>query len=76
MPLLDVQHCALLGITPPCSAHPFTPVRLPLGHPPAGAYRDAYVSLSAPALFAPFVRLELLKWRPLHGGEAGESMVP
>lgn len=37
----------------------------------AGAYRDAYVSLSAPALFAPFVRLELLKWRPLHGGEAG-----
>lgn len=36
-----------------------------------GAYRDAYVSLSAPALFAPFVRLELLKWRPLHGGDAG-----
>lgn len=38
-----------------------------------GAYRDAYVSLSAPALFAPFVRLELLKWRPLHGGDAGEE---
>ncbi len=37
-----------------------------------GAYRDAYVSLSAPALFAPFVRLELLKWRPLHGGDVGE----
>ena len=36
-----------------------------------GAYRDAYVSLSAPALFAPWVRLELLKWRPLHGGEPG-----
>ncbi|KAI3437850.1 hypothetical protein D9Q98_000296 [Chlorella vulgaris] len=36
-----------------------------------GAYRDAYVSLSAPALFAPFVRLELLKWRPLHGGDTG-----
>lgn len=31
------------------------------------AYRDAYVSLSAPALFAPFVRLELLKWDPLYG---------
>ena len=29
-------------------------------------------SLSAPALFAPFVRLELLKWRPLHGGDVGE----
>lgn len=34
------------------------------------AYRDAYVSLSAPALFAPYVKLELLKWDPLHG-EAG-----
>jgi GC-rich sequence DNA-binding factor len=31
-----------------------------------GAYRDAYVALSAPALFAPFVRLELLtSWSPL-----------
>lgn len=28
-------------------------------------YRDAYVGLSAPALFAPFVRLELLHWDPL-----------
>jgi len=28
-------------------------------------YHDAYVSLSAPALFAPFVRLELLSWAPL-----------
>jgi len=27
-------------------------------------YHDAYVSLSAPALFAPFVRLELLDWLP------------
>lgn len=41
-----------------------------------GAYADAYVSLSAPALFAPFVRLELLKWRPLHGGDAGGWVAP
>ena len=38
-----------------------------------GAYRDAYVSVSAPALFAPFVRMELLKWRPLHGGDTGAT---
>ncbi|TVU44212.1 hypothetical protein EJB05_03648, partial [Eragrostis curvula] len=30
------------------------------------AYRDAHVSLSAPAVFTPYVRLELLKWDPLH----------
>lgn len=30
------------------------------------AYRDGYVSLSAPAIFAPFVRLELLQWDPLY----------
>ncbi|XP_008800013.2 transcriptional repressor ILP1-like [Phoenix dactylifera] len=29
-------------------------------------YRDAYVSLSAPAVFSPYVRLELLKWDPLY----------
>lgn len=29
-----------------------------------GTYHDAYVSLSAPALFAPFVRQELLGWLP------------
>ncbi|XP_047321522.1 transcriptional repressor ILP1 [Impatiens glandulifera] len=29
-------------------------------------YRDAYMSLSAPSIFSPFVRLELLKWDPLH----------
>jgi GC-rich sequence DNA-binding factor len=34
------------------------------------AYRDAYCSLSAPQLFAPYVRLELLRWSPLYG-EAG-----
>ncbi|KAI3975093.1 hypothetical protein MKX01_031517 [Papaver californicum] len=30
------------------------------------SYRDAYMSLSVPAIFSPFVRLELLKWDPLH----------
>jgi GC-rich sequence DNA-binding factor len=30
------------------------------------AYRDAHVALSAPAVFTPYVRLELLKWDPLH----------
>ena len=35
------------------------------------AYQDAYASLSVPAIFAPFVRLELLKWHPLFGGDIG-----
>jgi GC-rich sequence DNA-binding factor len=30
------------------------------------AYRDAHVALSAPSVFSPYVRLELLKWDPLH----------
>ncbi|KNA19367.1 hypothetical protein SOVF_062230, partial [Spinacia oleracea] len=30
------------------------------------SYRDAYISLSIPSLFSPYVRLELLKWDPLH----------
>ncbi|WOL04355.1 hypothetical protein Cni_G13076 [Canna indica] len=30
------------------------------------SYRDAYVSLSVPSLFSPYVRLELLKWDPLY----------
>ncbi|XP_044946055.1 transcriptional repressor ILP1 [Hordeum vulgare subsp. vulgare] len=30
------------------------------------AYRDAHVSLSAPSVFTPYVRLELLNWDPLH----------
>ena len=30
------------------------------------AYKDAYMSLSAPSIFSPYVRLELLKWDPLH----------
>lgn len=37
----------------------------------AGAYRDAYMSLSAAAVFAPFVRLELLNWDPIFTGVAG-----
>ncbi|KAI5061785.1 hypothetical protein GOP47_0022324 [Adiantum capillus-veneris] len=40
----------------------------------SSAYRDAYVSLSAPALFAPYVRLELLKWDPLYGDVDFDSM--
>ncbi|XP_077220232.1 GC-rich sequence DNA-binding factor-like protein [Tasmannia lanceolata] len=30
------------------------------------SYRDAYMSLSAPSIFSPYVRLELLKWDPLY----------
>ncbi|GER29854.1 GC-rich sequence DNA-binding factor-like protein [Striga asiatica] len=30
------------------------------------SYREAYMSLSVPAIFSPYVRLELLKWDPLH----------
>ncbi|KAK9049646.1 hypothetical protein SSX86_031385 [Deinandra increscens subsp. villosa] len=32
----------------------------------SSSYRDAYMSLSIPAIFSPYVRLELLKWDPLH----------
>lgn len=32
----------------------------------ASSYRDAYMSLSIPAIFSPYVRLELLKWDPIH----------
>ncbi|KAJ8759323.1 hypothetical protein K2173_006843 [Erythroxylum novogranatense] len=32
----------------------------------SASYRDAYMSLSVPAIFSPYVRLELLKWDPLH----------
>ncbi|KAK9800230.1 hypothetical protein WJX73_001691 [Symbiochloris irregularis] len=35
------------------------------------AYRDAYVGLSAPALFAPFARLQLLNWDPLRQNDPG-----
>lgn len=37
------------------------------------AYHDAYMGLSAPAVFAPFVRLELLAWDPLYGQRAGAA---
>ncbi|KAK2971528.1 hypothetical protein RJ640_017897 [Escallonia rubra] len=30
------------------------------------SYNDAYMSLSVPEIFSPYVRLELLKWDPLH----------
>ncbi|KAL0923769.1 hypothetical protein M5K25_007841 [Dendrobium thyrsiflorum] len=30
------------------------------------SYQDAYMSLSAPSIFSPYVRLELLKWDPLY----------
>ncbi|KAK1320382.1 hypothetical protein QJS10_CPA03g02254 [Acorus calamus] len=30
------------------------------------SYKNAYMSLSAPAMFSPYVRLELLKWDPLY----------
>lgn len=32
----------------------------------SSSYRDAYMSLSTPAIMSPYVRLELLKWDPLH----------
>ncbi|PIA52184.1 hypothetical protein AQUCO_01000217v1 [Aquilegia coerulea] len=32
----------------------------------SSSYRDAYMSLSAPAVFSPYVRLELLHWDPLY----------
>ncbi|KAJ6822569.1 transcriptional repressor ILP1-like [Iris pallida] len=32
----------------------------------SSSYRDAYMSLSAPNVFSPYVRLELLKWDPLY----------
>ncbi|XP_057810117.1 transcriptional repressor ILP1 [Salvia miltiorrhiza] len=32
----------------------------------ATSYRDAYMYKSIPAIFSPYVRLELLKWDPLH----------
>ncbi|KAL2631116.1 hypothetical protein R1flu_015802 [Riccia fluitans] len=41
----------------------------------ASAYRDAYVSLSAPAIFAPYVRLELLEWDPLYSDAGFSNML-
>jgi GC-rich sequence DNA-binding factor len=38
------------------------------------SYKDAYVALSAPALFAPYVRLELLTWSPLYSAKGLDAM--
>lgn len=38
------------------------------------AYSDAYMQLSAPSIFAPYVRLELLHWDPLYGSAGFDSM--
>ncbi|KAF6146763.1 hypothetical protein GIB67_007477 [Kingdonia uniflora] len=32
----------------------------------SSGYRDAFMSMSMPAIFSPYVRLELLKWDPLY----------
>ncbi|KAF3560726.1 hypothetical protein DY000_02019459 [Brassica cretica] len=32
----------------------------------SSTYRDAYMSMTVPSIFSPYVRLELLKWDPLH----------
>ncbi|CAK9141355.1 unnamed protein product [Ilex paraguariensis] len=32
----------------------------------SSSYHDAYMSLSVPVIISPYVRLELLKWDPLH----------
>jgi len=34
----------------------------------SSSYKDAYMSLSLPLVFSPYVRLELLRWDPLHKG--------
>lgn len=40
------------------------------------AYQNAYVSDSAPALFAPFVRVQLLEWDPLYQPAKGFEEQP
>jgi GC-rich sequence DNA-binding factor len=39
-------------------------------------YRDAFMSASTPQLFAPFVRLELLSWSPLHAPATATDAAP
>ena len=34
----------------------------------SSSYNDAYISLSLPLIFSPYVRLELLRWDPLRKG--------
>ena len=40
----------------------------------SSSYHDAFMSLSIPAIFSPYVRLELLKWDPLHCDEDFSDM--
>lgn len=40
----------------------------------SSSYRDAYMSLSIPSIFSTYVRLELLRWDPLHGGDDFSDM--
>ena len=37
------------------------------------AFSDAYMGISAPAIFAPFVRSQLLGWDPLSASGTGEE---
>ena len=40
----------------------------------SSTYKDAYMSLSLPLIFSPYVRLELLRWDPLHKGVDFQEM--
>lgn len=40
----------------------------------SSSYHDAFMPLSAPAIFSPYVRLELLKWDPLNKDEDFNDM--
>ena len=39
------------------------------------SYNEAFVSQSLPHVFSPYVRLELLKWKPLECPEVDKDMV-
>jgi len=38
------------------------------------AFRDAYMTVSSPAVFSPFVRLELLAWDPVYGASGAGAL--
>ncbi|XP_071723860.1 transcriptional repressor ILP1-like [Rutidosis leptorrhynchoides] len=40
----------------------------------SSSYRDAYMSLSLPTIIAPYAKLELLKWDPLHENAGFSAM--
>ncbi|MED6118515.1 hypothetical protein PIB30_003260 [Stylosanthes scabra] len=40
----------------------------------SSSYTDAYISLSLPLIFSPYVRLELLRWDPLRKGQDFQDM--